>query len=144
MRKLIAIGATLVTLAVAGTAAAGNGAVVVNDQSCTQNPFALVCLDVKTVTNTVVTPSGALKYVTNGTVERTMTFVFGGTYTSKQEIHNSILVKDGEDQVRSERYWETTQSVSGTYSLTCEGGFTFHYANGSVQVGEYSYDCWLP
>ena len=48
MRKLVAIGATVAALALAGTAAAGgNGATVVNDQSCTQTPFALVCLDVR-------------------------------------------------------------------------------------------------
>lgn len=145
MRKLIAIGTTLVTLALAGTAAAAdNGAIVVNDVSCTPTPFALVCMDVKTVTNSVLTPSGNRTYVMNGTVERTMTFVFGGTYTSTQEIHNNVLMKDGEDQVRSERYWETTQSVSGTYSLTCEGGFNFHFANGSVQIGDYSYECTTP
>ena len=104
-----------------------------------QTPFALVCLDAKTVTNTVVTPSGNLRYVMNVT-DRTMTF-FGGTYTSSSEIHNSVLMKDGEDQSRTERYCETTQSVSGTYSLTCEGGFDYHFANGSVQIGEYSFDC---
>ena len=95
----------------------------------------------KTLTNTVVTPSGNLRYVMNGTVDRTMTFVFGGTYTSSSRIHNSVLMKDGEDRSRTERYWETTQSVSGTYSLTCEGGLDYHFANGSVQIGEYSYDC---
>ena len=73
MRKLVAIGATLAFFALAGTAAAGgNGATVVNDESCTQTPFALVCLDAKTVTNTVVTPSGNLRYVMNVT-DRTMT-----------------------------------------------------------------------
>ena len=97
-----------------------------------------------TVTNTVVTPSGNLRYVMNGTVERTMTFVFGGTYTSSSQIHNSVLMKDGEDQSRTERYWETTRSVSGTYSLTCEGGFDYHFANGAVQIGEYSYECTTP
>jgi hypothetical protein len=141
MRKLIATAAALATLALAGVAAASDGATVVNDRSCTQTPFALVCLDVKTVTNTVVTPSGNLRYVMNGTVERTMTFGFGGTYTATAEVHNSVLMKDGEDQSRTERYWETTQSVSGSYSLTCEGGFTYHFANGMVQIGEYSYDC---
>lgn len=144
MRKLVAIGATVAAFALAGTAAAGNGATVVNDQSCTQTPFALVCLDVSTVTNTIVTPSGNLRYVMNGTVERTMTFVFGGTYTSSSQIHNSVLMKDGEDQSRTERYWETTRSVSGTYSLTCEGGFDYHFANGAVQIGEYSYECTTP
>ena len=110
-----------------------------NDESCMQTPFALVCLDAKTVTNTVVTPSGNLRYVN----ERHR------PHDDLLRRHVHVLVGDPQQRPHEGRrgpvpyraVLETTQSVSGTYSLTCEGGFDYHFANGSVQIGEYSFDC---
>lgn len=142
MRTVIAIVATLATLALAGTASAGSGGVsVVSDENCYSNVFLTTCTTVRTVTNVVTTPSGNLTYVTNGTVDRHTTFTFGGTFDSSSSFHNRVLVLDGEEQVHSERYSEETRSVSGTYTLTCVSGFAVHWANGSVQIGDYSYDC---
>src|SRR3954467_5187984 len=84
----------LVFAAVAG-AAPGNGAQVVSDAGCYQTPFAKVCVVQKTTTNITSTASGNLNYVTNGTVERTMTFVFGGWYTVTDTIHSHHLEKQG-------------------------------------------------
>lgn len=142
MRTLIAIGATLAALALAGTAAAGSGgATVVDDESCYSNVFLTTCTTVKTVTNLVTTASGNQVYVTNGTVDRRTTFTFGGTYDSSSSFHNKVLVLDGEEQVHSERYSEETRYVSGTYTLTCVSGFAVQWANGSVQIGDYTYEC---
>jgi hypothetical protein len=141
-RKLLAVATAVAALAFAGTAAAaGNGATVVNDQGCTQTVFALVCTVVKTTTNTATTPSGNVSYVMNGTVERTMTFVFGGTYTTNSEIHSHALLKDGEFSESSDHYVQTWESISGTYHLSCIEGYDIHWANGQSQIGDFVLNC---
>ena len=88
-RHLIALAAVIAALGTAGTATAdsGQGAAVAKDAGCVTNFFGTTCTVVKTVTNTTTTPSGKISYVTNGTVDRTITFVFGGTYTFTSSIH---------------------------------------------------------
>jgi hypothetical protein len=141
-KKLLAVATAVTALAFAGTAAAaGNGATVVNDQGCTQTVFALVCTVVKTTTNTATTPSGNVSYVMNGTVERTMTFVFGGTYTTNSEIHSHALLKNGEFVESGDHYVQTWESISGTYHLSCIEGYDIHWANGQSQVGNFVLDC---
>jgi len=141
-KKLLAVATAVAALAFAGTAAAaGNGATVVNDQGCTQTVFALVCTVVKTTTNTATTPSGNVSYVMNGTVERTMTFVFGGTYTTNSEIHSHALLKGGEFAESSDHYVQTWESISGTYHLSCIEAYDIHWANGQSQVGDFVLDC---
>jgi hypothetical protein len=141
-RKLLAVATAVAALAFAGTAAAaGNGATVVNDQGCTQTVFALVCTVVKTTTNTATTPSGNVSYVMYGTVERTMTFVFGGTYTTNSEIHSHALLKDGEFSESSDHYVQTWESISGTYHLSCIEGYDIHWANGQSQIGDFVLNC---
>lgn len=141
-RKVLVAATAVVALAFAGTAAAaGKGATVVNDQGCTQTVFALVCTVVKTTTNTVTTSSGNVSYVMNGTVERTMTFVFGGTYTTNSEIHSHSLQKNGEFAESSDHYVQTWESISGTYHLSCIEAYDIHWANGQSQVGNFVLDC---
>jgi len=141
-KKLLAAGAVIATLAFAGTAAAaGNGAAVVNDAGCTTTVFATVCTVVKTTTNTTTTPSGNLSYATNGTVERTMTFVFGGSYTARQEIHSHALLKQGEFFTTSDHYQEVTEYLSGTYHLSCIQAYDIHWTNGQAQFGDYRLEC---
>jgi hypothetical protein len=144
MHKLIVT--MLAALALAAPAAAGtdSGAAVVKDEGCVTNVFATTCTVIKTVTNTTLTPSGNVSYVTNGTVERRMTFVFGGTYTSNQTIHLHALGRQGEAPVSSEHFEEQTDYVSGTYSLSCVSGYDIHWANGDVQFGNYQLECPTP
>jgi hypothetical protein len=142
-RFLIGLAALAATLTLAGTAAAASsdGAVVVNDSSCSTNIFATTCITVKSTTNSATTPSGNISYVTNGTVERTMTFVFGGTYTFSDELHLHGLRKDGEVHEESDHYYSQWEAVSGTYHLTCVQSYDLHWANGKPQLGDYQLYC---
>ena len=139
----LAVPAALAALAFAATAVAapGNGATVVRDEGCTTTIFAVVCTTVKTTTNTTTTPSGKVSYVTSGTVDRTMTFVFGGSYTvsSKLRVHN--LLADGEFQVSSDHYSETSEYLSGTYHLLCTNSYDIHWAGDQSQFGNYELEC---
>ncbi len=144
MRTILMATAVAVTaLAFAGVAAAapGNGAQVVNDAGCYQTPFAKVCIVTKTTTNVTTTSSGNLNYVTNGTVDRTMTFVFGGSYTVSSEIHEHHLLKNGEFFEASDHYSEQREYLSGTYHLVCTEGYDTHWANGATQFGSYDLQC---
>ena len=132
---LLALAAVVVALAAAGTAAAAgsNGAVVVRDAGCTSNFFGTTCTVVKTVTNTTVTPSGRISYVTNGTVERQITFVFGGTYSFTSSLHMHSLRAGDELQEESDHYSSQWEYVSGTYHLVCVQSYDIHWANGAAQ-----------
>jgi hypothetical protein len=137
---LAAVVAALVTVATAA-AAGGNGAGVVKDAGCTTSFFGTTCTVVKTVTNTTVTPSGKISYVTNGTVERQITFVFGGTYTFTSSIHMHGLRADGELQEESDHYSSQWEYVSGTYHLVCVQSYDLHWANGDAQPYGYELYC---
>ena len=143
LKGLLAAAVTAAALIVAATAAAapGKGAQVVNDAGCYTTPFATVCSVVKTTTNVTATPSGNLNYVTNGTVDRTMTFVFGGSYTVSSEIHNHNLLKQGVFFETSDHYSEQREYVSGTYHLLCTEGYDIHWVNDSSQFGNYELQC---
>lgn len=145
MRKVISFLVVLTALAAAGVAtAAPGGAEVISQDSCEQVWFGTVCTTVQATTNISTTPSGNLVYVTNGTSERRLTFAFGGSFTSTSDIHLVSLQKNGETATESHRLTETTSYRSGTYALDCVGGFSIHYANGSTQFGDYSYECTTP
>jgi hypothetical protein len=145
MRKLSALTVVLAALALAGLAAAApNGAEVITQDSCDISWFGTVCTTVHATTKTTATPSGNLIYATNGTAERRLTFSFGGSYTTKSDIHLVSVEKQGQTQTTSQRLVERTSYSSGTYALDCIGGFSFHYANGATQVSDYSYECSTP
>jgi hypothetical protein len=146
MRKLLSIATALAALAVAGaaTAAPGDGATVVRDEGCFPAPLATTCITTSTVTHVTRTPSGLVSYVQNGTVERTMTFFFGATYTVSSEIHNHNLFEDGEFHESSDHYDEVTQFTSGTYSLTCASTSDIHWVEDAVQISNYELDCATP
>jgi len=136
-----AVAAAALTFAAVAGAAPGNGAQVVNDAGCFATPFAKVCVVEKTTTNVTRTPSGSLNYVTNGIVERTMTFVFGGSYTVSNTIHSHHLDKQGEIFEESDHYLEQSEYLSGTYHLLCTEAFDLHWANGDSQLGNYDVQC---
>ena len=80
MRRIIALAAALGTLAAVGSAAAApGGADVIHEDSCVPAWFGTVCTTIQATTNVAATPSGNVVYVTNGTVERRLTFTFGGS-----------------------------------------------------------------
>ena len=144
MRKLIIGAATFAAaLAIAGTAAAApsDGAVVVDDAGCTTSFFGTTCTVVKSTTNTTVTPSGKISYVTNGTVERTITFVFGGTYTFTSGLHVHDLRDAGEVQEESDHYSSEWEAVSGTLHLVCVQSYDIHWTNGAGQFGDSELYC---
>ena len=144
MRTLLAAAAVAVaalSFAALAGAAPGNGAQVVNDAGCYLTPFAKVCVVEKTTTNVTTTPSGNLNYVTNGTVERTMTFIFGGSYTVSDTVHSHQLAKQGEIAEASDHYLEQSEYLSGTYHLVCTEAFDLHWANGNSQLGNYDVQC---
>jgi len=148
MRKLLAICTAAAALAIAAGAAAapgnGNGATVVKDEGCVTTVFATTCTVVKTTTNMTTTPSGNVSYVTNGTVERTMTFVFGGSYTTSNALHVHTIAKQGEIHESSDHYAEVSHYLSGTYELTCTNSYDIHWTNGAAQFGNYELECTTP
>ena len=144
MRKFFIAAATVAAvLAFAGTAAAasGNGAVRVDDAGCTTYFFGTTCTVVRSTTNTTTTPSGNISYVINGTVERTTTFVFGGSYTFTDELHLHGLRKAGEVHEESDHYWSQWVYASGTYNLTCVEAYDLHWANDASQIGNFELYC---
>ena len=143
MRKALTIGIALVALALAGSAAAGpsNGAEVVRDEGCYSNPFVTTCVVTRTVTHATVTPSGNVSYVTNGTVERTQTFPFGGSFTHSDQIHLHTLLKNGVWTTSSDHYSAVEHYLSGTYELTCVYGYDMHFAGGETQFSNYELEC---
>ena len=142
-RYITALAVIIAALAAAGTAAAGSssGATVVKDEGCTTSFFGTTCVVVKTVSNTTVTPSGKISYVTNGTVDRTITFSFGGTYTFTSSIHMHGLRADGELKEESDHYSEQTEYISGTYHLVCVESYDLHWANGNAQASDFQLYC---
>jgi hypothetical protein len=133
-KHLLAVAAVVAALVAAGTAAGGgDGAAVVKDAGCTSSFFGTTCTVVKSVTNSTVTPSGKISYVTNGTVERQITFVFGGTYTFTSSIHMHGLRADGELQEERHHYASQWEYISGAYHLLCVQSFDLHWANGDAQ-----------
>jgi hypothetical protein len=142
-RHMIGLATVAAALTFAGVAAAGTstGATVVNDAGCTSNIFATTCIVVKSVTNMTVTPSGNISYVTNGTVERHMTFVFGGTYTYTDSLHLHSLRKDDVLQEEGDHFSSQTVYASGTYQLTCVQSYDIHWANDKPQPSNYELSC---
>jgi hypothetical protein len=140
-KKLLVLAAALAALAFAGTASARNGATVVDDQGCVPFVFGTVCTVTKTTTNTTTTPSGNLSYTMNGTIERTMTFVFGGTYTVNTEVHDHSLLKNGAFAESGTHYTQTWESISGTYHLSCIEAWSTHWAGDHAQPGDFVLDC---
>jgi hypothetical protein len=142
-RHLIALAAVIAALGTAGTATAdsGQGAAVVKDAGCVTNFFGTTCTVVKTVTNTTTTPSGKISYVTNGTVDRTITFVFGGTYTFTSAIHMHGLRTDGEVQEESDHYSSQWEYLSGSYHLVCVESYDLHWANEAAQPSNFELYC---
>jgi hypothetical protein len=148
MKKLLvlATAVTALALAGAGAAAAADGAAVVRDEGCVPIMFGPVvlgtaCTVTNTTTNTVTTKSGVTSYATNGTVDYTLSLVWGDTLTRSSEIHTHNLLKDGEFVVSSDRYREAWESVSGTYHLSCVEGYDIHWANGASQFGDFVLEC---
>jgi hypothetical protein len=141
-KRLLILGAIVAALACAGTAAAADGgAEVVRDEGCVTSPFATTCTVVRTTTNLTVTPSGNVSYVTNGTVERQMTFVFGGSYTVTSSLHSHALRKQGEVKTSSDHYYEVSEYVSGTYHLSCVNTWDLHWTNDTPQFTNYELEC---
>jgi len=138
MLLLVAVAALACTTA---AAAAPSGADVVRDEGCVSNVFATTCTVTKTTTNTTATPAGNISYATNGTVMRTITFSFGGSYTVSTDVHLHSLQKDGELQTYAEHYQEASEYASGTYRLSCISGFTVHWTGDRVQFSDYTLDC---
>ena len=142
-RHLIGLATVVAALTFAGVAAAGSspGAVVVDDAGCTSNIFATTCIVVKSVTNMTVTPSGAVSYVTNGTVERHMTFVFGGTYTYTDALHLHSLRTGDVLQEEGDHFSSQWVYDSGTYHLTCVQSYDIHWADDKPQPSDYQLFC---
>ena len=143
MRKhLLILGTIVAALACAGTAAADRGgAEVVRDEGCVTSPFATTCTVVRTVTHLTTTPSGNSSYVTNGTVERTMTFVFGGTYTVVSSLHSHTLRKQDLVTESGDHYNEVSEYISGTYHLSCVNSWDLHWTGDKPQFTNYVLEC---
>jgi hypothetical protein len=142
MRKTITLIGIVTALAVAGTASAGgSGAEVVNDAGCYSTWFAKVCTTIKTVTKETTTPSGNVAYMTNGTVENTMTFISGSTFTRSSRLQSRYLAKQGEITTATDHYDEVWESVSGTYHLVCTYSYDIQVAGGEGRVLRYELEC---
>ena len=106
------------------------------------NVVETTCTTTRTVRTTTATPDGGISYVTNGTVDRTITFVFGGTYTQSRELHLHSPLRDGNKiDISSEHYEEAFTYESGTYRLTCVSGYETQLANGDVRISRSELSC---
>jgi hypothetical protein len=141
MRKYIAAAIAIAALAVTGAAAAADGATVVKDAGCVTNFFGTTCTVVKTATNTTITPNGKISYVTNGTVERRITFVFGGSYTFTSALHMHGLRAQDEVREESDHYTSQWEYLSGTYHLICVESYDLHWANDDAQPSNFELYC---
>jgi hypothetical protein len=144
MKALLVIGAIAGALALAGTAAAdsADGATVTNYSWCTPTPLGTVCSDVKAVTKLVVSASGNVSYVSNGTTEFTMSFPFAGCEHSVADaFHVQWLDKDDEVWSQSERLIETTSFQCGAWGETCLSTYELHLANGETQIQRGDFVC---
>jgi hypothetical protein len=147
MKALLLIGAILGALALAGTAAAdsvnsANRATVTNYSWCSPTPLGTVCSDVKTVTKLVVSASGNVSYVSNGTTEFRMSFPFAGCdHSVADSFHVHWLDRDDEVQSQSERLIETTSFRCGAWGQTCVSTYELHLANGETQVQRGDFVC---
>ena len=121
------------------------GAIVHDLSSCNPSPFALVCTDVRTVTNVTSTPSGNRSYVTNGVIAVSYTNPFNGcSFSQAQPVHLHWLERGGELQSRSERSTLTNQIQCGSFAQTCVTTLEAHYANGDVQFNRQDVVCTAP
>jgi hypothetical protein len=145
MKKLLTLAALAAGLSLAGVAAAepGTGATVVDDEYCIGSPFATWCWDVKTITKVTTTPSGNVSYVTNGTIDNTISLPFSGcTHTKLESMHLHWLKKAGVEQSHSQRLEQTTAFVCSSGSAySCTSTFELHMANGEVQFQRPEFDC---
>jgi hypothetical protein len=145
MKALLVIGSIVAALAAAGTAAAAgeNGATVTNDSGCITSSFTISCWDVKLVTETTTTPSGNVSYLTNGTLQKTVSIpLLGCTYTQTQPIHDHELVKDGESHMFSRRFTDITSfGCGGGPVQTCTLGLAVHWVNGGFQFERPEFVC---
>ena len=107
MKALLLIGAIVGALVLAGTAAAdsagsANRATVTAYSWCSPTPLGPVCSDVKAVTKLVVSASGNVSYVSNGTTEFTMSFPFAGCdHSVADAFHVHWLDRDDEGSPRA-------------------------------------------
>ena len=136
MKSLLLIGAILGALALAGTGAAdsSNRASVTNYQDCSPTPFGTLCTDVKTVTKLVITPSGNLSFVSNGSTTFTSVWdAVGCTHSISDSFHQHWLANEDDDKTQSDRLTQTVSYQCGTSDLTCVSTLDVHFANGEVQ-----------
>ena len=123
MRTLIATTAVIWTLVRSRPPrpAAPGGAEVIHQDSCEPAWFGTVCTTIQATTNLTATPSGNVHYVTNGTVERQLTFSFGGSFTTTSDIHLSTLQQKGELHVYSERSTRAPPTAPAPMRSTAAG-----------------------
>lgn len=144
LKRLTLVGAAVAAVAVTAVATAGaaaGGAEVVRDAGCYTTPFTKTCVVTRTVTNATTTPSGNQVYVTNGVVDRTVTFPFGGSYTASQKLRVAILRKGGDVAMSSEHYVQESEYLSGTYHLVCTESYDIHWVGDDPQFTDYQVEC---
>ncbi len=147
-RLLLAAALTLVaSLAVASSASAapGNGADVVRQSECFNDPdydYGTFCIDAKYVQNSTETPSGNFSYHANG--ESALKFTGEGDLqgcndSSSSKFNYHFLVKDGV-------LHELGNHVTGEFSQDCTSqhctySYDIHKANGQLQFNRPKVNC---
>jgi len=142
-RLLLAAALTLVaSLAVASSASAapGNGADVVRQNECFNEPgLYTVCIDEHNVQNSTETPSGNFSYSGNGKVGAEGDFE-GCNVSSSAKFNYHYLFKDGELHEVGTHQTGEYFDCSGT-SQHCTFSYDLHYANGQVQFSRPDSNC---
>ena len=123
------------------SAAANDGATVVNDHQCFDwGGGYTVCFDQHGVYNVTTAASGNVNVVGNGTSQFVLTDGSGNVVISlTYDFHYHLLyqAKSGTIQEEGDKFSQTYSF--GTYSCTISA--RFHYANGAVQYSDINFVC---
>ena len=148
-RLLLVAALTLVaSLAVASSASAapGNGADVVRQNECSNEPgFGTLCIDAKYVQNLTKTPSGNFSYHANGETAFKFTGegdLQGCNSSNSSKLNYHSLFKDGAlHELGSRHTGEFSSDCFGTQS-DCTFSYVLHYANGQLQFSRPKFNCY--
>lgn len=114
----------------------GGGAEVFKDEGCIKSPDFNVCFSFHFVNNFTETPSGNVNVISNGRFRASGAWM-GETFNVSGREQFRLLLKDGEEQVVSERF----RFKSRVGSVECRERFVFHLANGVVRQDRSSVKC---
>lgn len=147
LRHLAGIAGAALTLALAGPAAAqaAGGAHVIKHDSCQENPFGTVCVDLHAVFNmTDAGASGNMSVVSNLRSVNTWAgkgVMEGCTARMESRINDHQLLRaDDSHQLHFKITYQSSSECKGS-RVDCRTETLYTYANGEVRVDAVRHSC---